>query len=162
MKVPVELNIKLFVSTVRWDIVSWFIRWVTRCAWSHCGFIDLSTMRTYSAMADGKGLTWRPLGKRQEILILNCPRADEMLTEALNWEGQGYDYLAILGMLFGRNWSNARRKFCNFTVFRSAQIIGQRLLNDTFIPAIHFSPDDLLKSQLVSEYKSVAGEGRSE
>jgi hypothetical protein len=63
-------NVTLFVSTEEFDPISILIREKTECAWSHVGFFYLDTKLTFSAMCDGKGVTWRALGKNQKIVLL--------------------------------------------------------------------------------------------
>lgn len=102
-------------------------------------------------MADGKGLTWRTVHKNQKLLLLDAPGASESLQLALKHEGAPYDYLDILGMILGRNWSRAGHFICDVTVFHFQSEAGQPLLNHKFIPLRHLTPADILKSPLVSE-----------
>ena len=142
--------IALYVSTEKWDIVSAVIRWFTLCSWSHVGFINLDTMTTFSAMADGRGVDFRPLKRGQKIMLLDAPHCEEAYQKALSYKGQGYDFLAILGMVFHRNWKSRDRKFCNELVFRVFDEIGEPLLNHKFIPLQHMFPEHILLSPKVT------------
>jgi hypothetical protein len=146
-------DVCLFVSTEKWDPVSAAIRRATNCDWSHCGFYDRVTGLTYSAMADGKGLAFRPVGKHQKMLLLTCPRVAEMYAVAFAWHGEPYNFAGISGILFGRNWSRTGARFCDQTIFDAADVIGQPLVNPKFIPDMHLTPRDLLLSPYVEEVK---------
>ena len=141
----------LYLSTETWDLVSAVIRWVSLCAESHVGFIDTSTMMTFSAKADGKGIAWRKLNKREKILILKVPRCDEALKVALTREGEPYGYLDILGMILHRNWLPMKGAICDVLVFWAFQQIGQPLLNHKYIPVEHLYPAHVLLSQLIED-----------
>jgi len=144
-------DICLFVSTEKWDLVSALIRRATNCAWSHAGFFRLSDSMTYSAMADGKGLTWRKVRKRQTVFLLDCENAEAMLGEALKWQGEAYNFKGVLGIIFGRNWDSRGKLFCDQTVFRAAEAVGTPLVNPTFIPREHLTPRDILLSHSVRQ-----------
>ena len=68
--------IYVYLSTVKWDLISASIRWGTGADWSHVGFYDSSTGKTFSAMHDKIGVGWRDLDPKAKILLLEIPRAD--------------------------------------------------------------------------------------
>lgn len=144
-------EICLFVSTEPWDFESAAIRWGTLCDWSHAGWFDTRTQLTYSAMNDGKGLTWRPLRKRQKLLLLDAPGAAESLALALKYEGAAYDIRDILGIVFHRNWRTEGRFICDVALFHFQTLAGYPLLNCVFIPLEHLTPRDLLLSPSITQ-----------
>lgn len=146
-------DVCIYMATEESDPVSMAIRGLTNCCWSHAGFFRLSDRMTYSAMADGKGLTWRPLKPTQKILLLTAPGIDAAFQKALEWIGAPYDFAAIAGMILHRNWSIAGHLICDATVFASFEETGNPLVNPKFIPRIHLTPRDLLLSPFVSELR---------
>lgn len=146
-------NICLYMATEPDDPESIAIRSLTNCDWSHVGFFRLSDRMTYSAMADGKGLTWRPVKSSQKILLLAVPGIEAAFSRALAWEGTPYDFKDIAGLLLHRNWSEAGHLICDATVFRAFEEIGAPLVNPTFIPRCHLTPRDILLSPYVTEIK---------
>jgi hypothetical protein len=145
------MNICLYLATQPWDIESALIRFGTLCDWSHAGWYDRDTNLTFSAMADGKGLAWRPVRKNQKILLIDAPGAAESLQLALQYEGAPYDYLTIIGMLLHRNWNRPGSFICDVAVFHFQELAGYPLVNPAFIPRIHLTPRDILLSPLVRQ-----------
>jgi|ERR1700756_488390 len=146
------MNIRLFMSTEEVDPASAIIRWYTNCDWSHTGWIDLDTNKTYSAMLVG-GVKWRPLNPNAKVLVLSAPKMKEAFNKALSQEGHKYDFLDIVGIASGRNWSQPGEFICDKLVFWAYQEIGMPLLNHVFIPLIHLKPRDILLSPLVEMEK---------
>jgi hypothetical protein len=144
-------DICLFVSTERWDPVSAIIRLGTEDDWSHTGFYRPADGFTFSAMDDGKGVSFRKPIEHAKLLLLTTPRVDDMFEAALTQEGKPYNSLGILGIIFHRNWSDPNAEFCSQLVLWSAIKIGAPLLNPQFIPIQHMTPRDILLSPLVSE-----------
>ena len=143
-------DVCLFLSTEKWNFESAFIRRGTNCAWSHAGWYVRSKRMTFSAMADGRGLAWRTVRPRQQVLLLDAPGAEQSLSLALQLEGTPYDYLDILGIIFGRNWSLPGHLICDVAVFRFQEQAGFGLVNPRFIPRIHLTPRDILLSPAVT------------
>ena len=145
--------VSLFVSTEEFDPVSAIIRWHTACAWSHAGFLRKSDMWTFSAMADGKGVSWRPPNPKAKVLALNYPETDKAFSAALTQAGKPYDFLDILGIAAAKDWSSTDAWICDKLVFWACIQAGAPLLNHTFIPLDHLTPRDILLSPLISEEK---------
>lgn len=137
-------DICLFVSTTEWDLESALIRRGTNCAWSHTGWYRKSTKQTFSAMADGKGLAWRPVKSGQTVFLLDEPHAADALALALPFAGTPYDYWDIAGIVLGKNWSRPNRLICDVTVFKFYEQLGFPLVNPRYIPRIHMTPRDVL------------------
>jgi hypothetical protein len=142
-------SICLFTSSETWDIESALIRFFTLSYQSHAGWYDASTGLTFSAMADGRGLDWRPVAKRQKLVLFDCEGAAESLAWALPFRGAPYGYWDIAGMICHRNWATPGAFICDLAVFRGQKAVGHPLLNDEYMPDIHFYPADILKSLAV-------------
>ncbi|MCU1305203.1 MAG: hypothetical protein JWQ87_5487 [Candidatus Sulfotelmatobacter sp.] len=145
------MNVKLFLSTEIWDPIAAIIRWHEDALWSHTGWRDVDTGRTFSAMADGKGVAWREPNPHAKILMLNALGTDEAFQEALKFEGSGYDYLEILGIMLGRDWQTPGRVICSHLTFPQYAKVGKPLLNHTFIQFEKLIPSYTLLSPFVSE-----------
>lgn len=150
--------IYVFTSTVKWDPISAAIRWKTLCDWSHTGFYDDSTGLTFSAMHDHEGVAWRKPSPHAKVLLLEVPGAEDALRIAQQWTGCRYDLWDIAGIILNRNWKSANAYICDYVVFRAFQILGQPLLNPTFIPMEHLAPDDILKSRSIVSHRMLQGE----
>ena len=142
-------DICLYVSTQKIDLVSALIRDRTECDWSHIGFFRLSDRMTYSAMCDGKGVSWRVLLPDQEIMLLDVD--DEAALQrafglALAEEGKPYDELDIAGIALGANWCAPHHFICSTLVLDKFERAGYPLLGMWAIPLFHMSPRDCLLS----------------
>jgi len=145
-------DIKLFVSTEEFDVVSAVIRWYTTCSWSHAGFIRLSDRFTFSAMFEG-GVKWRAPNPKAKILILNYASVEAAFEWALTQICESYDWTDILGIATGRNWERSKEWICDKLVFAACVQANDPLLNHTFIPLEHLTPAHILTSLKVSEYQ---------
>lgn len=134
----------IFLSTQKWDFESAFIRRLSNCAWSHVGWFRGADRMTFSSMADGLGLNWRVLKKGQELLLVEAPGVEEALALALPYIGTPYDYLDILGMILGRNWSRPNHFICDVALLQFHELAGFPLVNPKWIPRIHMTPRDIL------------------
>lgn len=145
------MNICLFVSTTEFDPVSALIRVRTECDWSHCGFYDRDSKQTFSAMDDGKGVAWRPIGASQKLMLLDCEHIGEIFQEALKLQGKPYDELDIVGIALALDLHRDGHLICDVMLFDSAQKANRALLAMWAIPVWHLTPRDLLLSPLISK-----------
>jgi hypothetical protein len=144
----------LFVSTEHWDIESAIIDWYTRTKIaSHAGWIDPETMWTYSAMADGKGLDWRPPNPKAKVTMLTAPNSEQSCILALADRGAKYDFLQIAGIAANRDWSRPQEWICDKAVFWFQKVAGCPLLNHELYPIEFLVPDDILKSPYVAAHQ---------
>lgn len=146
------MRVRLFLSTQP-GFVSEVIRRGTNCDYSHAGFIDLDTRRTFSAMCDGKGVTWRDPDPNAKLLILSALGQDAALSKALTQEGKPYDELDIAGIVLGRDWETPGAWICDKLVFWAFEQNNAPLVNPGFIPLEHLTPRDILLSPYVTEEK---------
>lgn len=149
------MNVCLYASTERWDLISWRIRRETNCDWSHVGFYDLDRQMTFSAMCDGRGVTWRPLKRCQKVMLFYALGTDAALECALAEEGKSYDMLDIVGIAFGANLALPDRFICSTLVLWAFEQTGNPLLNMKFIPLSHLTPRDVLLSPKITPYKEL-------
>lgn len=147
----------LFLSTVEDDPESAAIRLKTDCDWSHVGFMRLSDNWTFSAMADGKGVAWRPPNPKAKILKLSVGDSISAITSALAWaetqEGRPYDKLDIAGIALDKDWHTPGSFICSTLVAWAFEKINFKLLSSTFIPREHITPRDILLSPFLAELK---------
>jgi hypothetical protein len=146
-----EEPICLFLSTQEDDIESALIRRFTMCDFSHTGFYRIADGWTYSAMADGKGIAWRPPNPKAKVLLLNAPMMQEAFKWALTQEGKAYDRANILGFVLNKDWATPNQFICDRLVFESFKQVGYSLVNLNFIPIEHLTPRDILLSPFVTE-----------
>lgn len=139
----------LYLSTVEHDPVSATIRLRTECDWSHVGFYRIADGWTFSAMADGHGVAWRPPNPAAKVLRLSVEGIEAALSKALTQLGKPYDRLDILGIALGLDWAVANHFICSTLVTWSFQQAGVPLLNPRFIPLQHITPRDILLSPYV-------------
>jgi hypothetical protein len=153
-------HVCLYMATETYDPVSILIRERTECAWSHVGFFNLENNQTFSAMCDGKGVAWRPIGRNQKILLLDVAPGMYMqnaiqmaFNKALTQIGKPYNELDILGITLGRDWCTADRFICSTLVLWAFDQIGTPLLGMWALPIDHMTPRDVLLSPLIIERK---------
>jgi uncharacterized protein YycO len=92
--------------------------WEAFGKWSHCGV--LTNKGTVIEAVPFKGVVETPLYKFQdrfgkentEITAVSCPDPDLAIQFAYSQLGKGYDYLAILGILFRQSWQEPSAWHC--------------------------------------------------
>lgn len=136
----------VFLSTITRDPMSAVIRWVTRCPYSHTGFFDTDTRKTYSAMLKG-GVQWRT-PTYTSLLLLGAPKTEEAFQWALTQEGKKYDWTAITGFAMNRDWREEDRWFCSELVCAAFEKVGAPLLNPQ-MQVYRITPRDLLLSPFI-------------
>lgn len=145
----------LFLSTQEDDIESALIRRFTMCDFSHTGFYRFTDGWTYSAMADGKGVAWRPPNPKAKVLLLHAPNMQQAFEWALTQEGKAYDKANILGFVLNKDWVTPNELICDRLVFESFRHTPTPLVNHTFIPIEHLTPRDILLSNQVTGIKLI-------
>lgn len=125
--------ITLYLSTEQHDVASRLIRWYTRFGFSHIGFRDSGTGRTFSSMLDG-GVKWRDPDPGATIKLATAPGIDEAFKQALTQEWKPYDRIGIAAMIFGRDWTEPDRWFCSELVAWSFLKTGNPLVNPEIDP----------------------------
>ena len=144
----------LYVSTEEYDPISIAIRAKTECAWSHVGFYNPETKRTFSAMCDGKGVAWRTLKPSEKYMLLDADGIDDAFKFALAQEGKPYDVLDIIGIVSGADLVQRQHFICSTLVLWSFQQAGKPLLGMWAIPLDHMTPRDVLLSPFIRELYS--------
>jgi hypothetical protein len=150
--VDIANDICAFVSTEMCDPISGLIRLHENALWSHIGFYRISDGWTFSAMADGKGVDWRKPITDAKILKLNVPGMDLAFQRALTKQGEGYDFLNILGIALGRDWHTAGHLICSGLFFWAFQDAGVSPLNMRFLQLDKFEPYHILLALGTTEH----------
>lgn len=145
--------IRLQIVTEQWNPISMAIRYSTRSWASHAEFIDLSLgnalAETLGARSNG-GVKIRPgcIDHYSRIEQFTAPKIEEAYRWALTQSGKKYDYSAISGIAFDRNWRDPRKWFCSELVAAAfeaveAPILSTRPSSQTW----RVTPRDLLLSR---------------
>jgi uncharacterized protein YycO len=141
----IELN---FVNGT--GLVSDFIEFWTWGDWSH---VDIKTPTGWLGARSNGGVQIRPWNycqvKSQETRTITLPPEQELII--MNWFtsqiGKPYDYLAIAGMPFRKDWRNEDRWFCSELIAAGFQQTNTPLLNTNHLNRV--TPRDLYLSPLL-------------
>jgi hypothetical protein len=136
----------LQVVTERWDPISAAIRFSTRSWASHAEFVDERGI-TLGARARG-GVKFRGPSESHYSRI---ERYDaEGLAEAFDWAitqiGKPYDFGAVAGIAFDRNWRDTDRWFCSELAAAAFEHAGRPLFARS-ADVWRITPRDLLLSR---------------
>jgi hypothetical protein len=63
------------------------------------------------------------------VLRFSTPAITEALQWALTQAGKPYDFSAICGIAFDRDWRGSRRWFCSELIAAALEVVGSPLLN---------------------------------
>jgi len=127
--------------------VSNFIEFWTWGDWSH---VDIKTTRGWLGARANGGVQIRPWNyctfKKQETRTITLPEEQEQ--HIMNWFtsqiGKPYDYMAVAGMPFRKDWRDDSRWFCSELVIAGFQQAGIYLLNTDHMNRV--TPRDLYLS----------------
>lgn len=101
------------------------------------------------------GVKWR---SREELgadkyFFFSAPKTDEAFQWALTQEGKKYDFAAVTGLAFTRDWREEDRFFCSELVALAFEKAGAPLLNpgmDVYL----LTPRDILLSPYIGSGKT--------
>jgi uncharacterized protein YycO len=130
--------------------VSSFIEFWTWGDWSH---VDIKTTRGWLGARSNGGVQIRPWNycsfTKQETRTITLPEEQE--ANIMNWFtsqiGKPYDYLAVAGMPFRKDWRDDKRWFCSELIMEGFQQAGVYLLNAQHMNRV--TPRDLYLSPLL-------------
>jgi uncharacterized protein YycO len=125
-------------------ILSRMIRWITWSEYSHVDFV-MPNGQLLGARADGVRIR-RPEG-RYHFIRAEIDAPDSVLDSALSQVGKPYDFTAIIGFLFRRNWQRQDAWYCAELVSWAFCESGVTLL--TCSDHHRITPRDILLSPLV-------------
>jgi hypothetical protein len=153
------MAIKLLFSDTE-TLVSKLIKLVTGSKYSHVEFVSYEHTPKITLIGSGfGGVKSIPLDKRLEVANnLACYEMDcnyyDFLKIIKSQSGKKYDYMALLGFLFKRNWQDPDRWFCSELVLTCYNdITNSSELTQTW----SVSPQDLIDSGLLKSSCLVVG-----
>jgi len=112
------------------SIGGWLIRLLTWSRWSHVALVDGNTVIEARAFA---GVVETPLAEFKqrygdtEMVRLNHPDPLGMVHAVRGQLGKPYDYWAIAGFLFHRDWQRSHAWFCSELVAWASEDAGRPL-----------------------------------
>jgi uncharacterized protein YycO len=128
------------------SIGSRLIDWFTWGNYSHVDIV-LADGSWFGARSDGvKARAPYPVSK---FMRMEVEAPDAVLAIALLQEGKPYDFMAILGFIFKRDWQNDSKWFCSELVAWAFQEGGMHLINAEHLNRV--SPRDLMMSPLLKQ-----------
>lgn len=135
--------------TERWNPISAAIRFETRSWASHAEFVDTDKQITLGARSGG-GVQFRDCKHDHYSRVEQFTAAN--IRHAWDWAcgevGKKYDYSAIAGIAFNRDWRNEDRFFCSEFIALSFEKVGWPLLSTRPSVGIYrITPRDLLLSR---------------
>ena len=103
------------------SIGSWFLRFVMGSRWSHSAVYDVERGLVYDTTLLQGGCKVRPAAEFFKHYPYHvgrpCEVADEKVEIARNWleaqVGKRYDWTALVGFVFRRNWQEDDSWFCS-------------------------------------------------
>ena len=143
--------IRLQVVTEQRNPISAAIRFTTRSWASHVEFWDADTQTTLGARAKG-GVAIRPCSgdKYTKVEQFTAPGILEAYKWALTQVGKPYDYSAITGIAFDRDWHDEKKWFCSELVTVAFEKAGLPILSTRPSACVYrITPRDLLLSRIL-------------
>lgn len=137
-----------FTNMKSWD--SYIIRWCTGTWTSHVEFVIDNKRIISSELPLGVILKSPEVVNREEFFKVNVTEEQHkiILDTAMEQVGKKYDILALIGILFRRNWQKTDKWFCSELIAYCFMKSGKPLLN--YIPN-WVTPLDILKSPLLEK-----------
>lgn len=123
------------------------IQWITWSDYSHVDFV-LPEGRLLGARGDGVKIR-EDYGNYERVKRVQADAPDSVIHRALSQLHTPYDYAALLGLTFRRDWENPHAWFCSELVAWAFEEEGHPLLRE--IPSSRITPRDLLLSPLIKE-----------
>lgn len=146
--------------TEKYSLESFLIRIGTRSPFSHVEFVRCAGFKdvpidTFGARVSG-GVKVRPYDycKPSKEMWFTAPNIQHAYEWALTQVGKPYDWRAILGFAFSRDWREEDSWFCSELVCRAFEKTPIPLLNLS-VGVWRISPRDLTLSNYVVRYKTV-------
>lgn len=128
-------------------IGSRLIRWFTWSDWSHVDIV-LPDGRLLGATG-ARGVAIRDYDQSVSHVRFTVDAPDVVIDLAMTQLGKKYDYAAIIGMPFRRDWQDGRKWFCSELVAWAFAEAGHPLLRMKRNGRV--TPGDLLKSPFLLE-----------
>ena len=149
------MSIRVQLVTQRWNPVSAAIRYTTRSWASHAEFVNTITSQTFGARSIGgvkHRFSSRDHYSRVEQFTFNGDNSGEVVEAAYAWaltqNGKPYDFSAISGIAFDRNWHADEKWFCSELVAVAFEKAGYPILSTRPSDEVfRITPRDLLLSR---------------
>lgn len=140
---------RIQIVTEKWNPVSAAIRASTRSWCSHAEFYDSENQVTLGSRSIG-GVKIRPCSKDHYSRVEQFTAAN--IGAAFAWAktqiGKSYDFSAIAGIAFDRDWRNEERFFCSELIALAFEKIGSPILStQPSVGVFRITPRDLLLSR---------------
>jgi cell wall-associated NlpC family hydrolase len=131
------MTTKLIFSTKKWEIGSIAIRLFTWSQWSHVALMDgdnhVVEANAFHGVRRITLANFLASSTSHEIVEFSNADSDKVIRSAFTQIGKGYDWLAIFGLFFKRNWGQNSRWICSeliawafldagFPIFRSTRV----------------------------------------
>ena len=107
---------------------SWLIRWLTWSPWSHSGILmgDLVIEAGWPTVRVSTLAEVLATHSDYAVVSLPCPDPEIAIGAALSQVGKPYDWRALFGFLFRRDWQERDSWFCSELVAWAAKEGGAR------------------------------------
>lgn len=106
---------------------SWLIRLLTWSRWSHVSIIDGDEIIQAHALQGVVAASYQEAieaASACEMVRIPCPDPGRVIAAARSQIGKGYDWAALFGFLFRRDWQDDAKWFCSELVAWSFQQAG--------------------------------------
>lgn len=127
-------------------VISGLIKVVTWSDWSHVSILTPDNMVIDSTMLHG-GVKVRPytelVKEEKRVLVREFPMLSQKTIEfAMTQRDKPYDFTAVLGLPFRRDWEEDDRWFCSELIAWAAKQAGEPLVNKD---SWRITPQDLFE-----------------
>ena len=132
------------------DVGSSLIKWTTNSKFSHCGFVDKATNTVIDSRFNKKGVTEYSISE----LIMTYKHITFVEIEAISYTsiilartqlGKGYDWSALLGIGFKRDWQQDDKWFCSELVGWAINKSGYNFITT---PMWRVTPENILNKAI--------------
>lgn len=136
------------IVTEKWNPISAAIRFSTRSWASHAEFVDTDAGVTVGARCTGVMIRQCEQDRYSRVERFRAAGIEKAYEWARTQLGKSYDFSAISGIAFNRDWHDPERWFCSELVAASFEAVGEPLLSTRpSAQVFRVTPRDLLLSR---------------
>lgn len=120
------------------NIGSPLIRFLTWSPWSHVAILDGDYV-VEASYPRVRRTPFKDYNKNHdpiEVCSFSCPDPQAAICFANQQVGKPYDFIALLGFLFHRNWADVRQWFCSELVACALEKGGRKLFRDELLTRV--------------------------